>query len=238
MWRVKPNWDSIEQDYMRTDLSMAKLAEKHDVNASTLRGRARRGNWKKSGITEPIVSAEIDTLNDRHKLFCSHYLVHFNGTKAYQSAYPDATYDASASGGSRLLRRPDITEELNRLKKEQRDELFVDSIDIMKAYRDQAFADITDYIEFGQEEYEKFNNDSGEMETKIGSYVRLKPDTEVDGTLIQEVRQGRDGVVVKLYDKQKALAELQALMDDTSDSAREIIVIKDDWAGDSSGKED
>ena len=43
-------------------------------------------------------------------------------------------------------------------------------------------------------------------------YIHFKPSDEVDGTLIQEVKIGRDGVSLKLYDKQKAMQELIKLL--------------------------
>ena len=102
-------------------------------------------------------------------------------------------------------------------------------MDIKREWAKQAFADITDFVEFGQEEY--ITQDSeGNPVIKIGSYVRLKNDVEVDGTLIQEVRQGRDGVTLKLHDKQKALEKLQESLETSGSNRREVIVIKDDWA--------
>ncbi|WP_446923983.1 terminase small subunit, partial [Klebsiella pneumoniae] len=80
-------------------------------------------------------------------------------------------------------------------------------------YVKQAFADITDFTEFGYDEYpfkdingeEVIDEGTGEVKTYKVSNVSLKDSNEVDGTLIQEVKKGKDGVSVKLYDKQKAM---------------------------------
>ncbi|MGE7922365.1 terminase small subunit [Viridibacillus arvi] len=45
------------------------------------------------------------------------------------------------------------------------------------------------------------------------SYVDLVESIEVDGTLITEVKQGRDGISIKLADKMKALDFLTKHMD-------------------------
>ena len=41
--------------------------------------------------------------------------------------------------------------------------------------------------------------------TKIVNTVRFKDSTEVDGTILSEVKQGKDGASIKLPDRMKAL---------------------------------
>ena len=62
-----------------------------------------------------------------------------------------------------------------------------------------AFSDINDYLEYGNEEVE------GEFGPYIKNYVNIKQSFEVDGTLISEISQGKDGIKIKLQDKMKAL---------------------------------
>ncbi|WP_368488256.1 terminase small subunit [Clostridium sp. BJN0013] len=40
------------------------------------------------------------------------------------------------------------------------------------------------------------------------NYIDFKEISEVDGSLIQEIKQGKSGASIKLYDKQKALDTL------------------------------
>src|SRR5690606_34518495 len=79
-----------------------------------------------------------------------------------------------------------------------------------------------DYVEFGQREqqvigmygpvYEgKGKNKKPVMETV--NYVELKDSSQVDGTIITEVSQGKDGIKVKLADKMKALEKLEKYFD-------------------------
>lgn len=127
-------------------------------------------------------------------MFCLFYLQHFNATKAYQQAY-QCDYKTANANGSRLLADASINQELHLLKIEMQQDIFVEAKDIMREYVKQAFADITDYVEFGNY-------------GKKGSYVTFKDSDEVDGSIIQEVKKGKDGVSIKLYDKQKAMNEL------------------------------
>ena len=49
--------------------------------------------------------------------------------------------------------------------------------------------------------------------TKIVNVVQFRESDEVDGTLISEVRQGKDGASIKLADRMKALEWLSEHMD-------------------------
>lgn len=56
-------------------------------------------------------------------------------------------------------------------------------------------------------------NDLGDVEQKEINYVDFNESTMVDGTIITEVKQGRDGISVKLADKMKALEMLSKYFD-------------------------
>ena len=79
--------------------------------------------------------------------------------------------------------------------------------DIFQKYIDIAFADVTDFTDFGNLE---IDTENGPMTV---SYVNLKSAGEVDGTLINEISKGKDGVKVKLPDREKALRWLSEHMD-------------------------
>ena len=240
------DWKKIRKEYESSKITMKDLAEKHGVKASTLRSRKSRENWqqdatqqpekkvathrnkKKSVATQKVIEElnNNDDLTEKQKQFCLLYLKYFNATKAYQEAY-DVNYKTANANGSRMLVNASIKSELERLKKTQRTELYIDSLDVKKEWLKQSFADITDFVEFGPIERSKVDELTGEMETWMDSEVLLKPDSEVDGTLIQEVKRGRDGVSLKLYDKQKAMDRLEEFLKETSVSERAINIIND-----------
>ena len=78
----------------------------------------------------------------------------------------------------------------------------------MREYMKIAFADITDFVEFGSKKTRVFNED-GEFSDVDRSFVKLKDSSSVDGSVLQEVKVGRDGVAIKLLDKMKALDTLK-----------------------------
>lgn len=180
---------------------------------------------KKSTKREPIadeVKAVIENteLNDRQRLFCIYYIEDFNATKAYKKAY-DCNYDTARRNGSRMLTNADIKKEIDRLTNECLHEQEVSAKLLNKrlfeAYMRIAFADIGDYLSFGQEEQKvwKMNEDgsyqpvidpeTGEQKTRKYNVVNLNKSEDVDTTIISEISEGKDGVKVKLHDKMKAL---------------------------------
>ena len=61
--------------------------------------------------------------------------------------------------------------------------------------------------------------------TKVINVVRFKESSEIDGTLLSEVKQGKDGASIKLLDKMKAiefLAKYSGLLDTVTKEKLEI----------------
>src|SRR5690606_4258686 len=120
---------------------------------------------------------ENDELTDKQRLFCIYYIKYFNATKAYQKAY-GCDYFTAKTNGSKLLAKTNISSEIDRLKAEQVNELKLDVRDILQKYIDIAFADMTDFVEFGRETIA--DAETG-FEYEVNK-VKLKDSSEVDGT--------------------------------------------------------
>ncbi len=70
-----------------------------------------------------------------------------------------------------------------------------------------------------------------ERETEDGSItnynvVRIKPSTEIDGRIVTQISQGRDGITVKLADKMRALDFLAKNMGMLSADVKERLAIE------------
>lgn len=128
--------------------------------------------------------------------FCVYYLQDFNAKRAAKRAgYKQEYY------GFTLLKKKKIKDELERLRDEMGD-LFLNGRDILDLYIRIAFADITDYIEFGNNEIDGSN------------FVRLKSSKQIDGQLVEEVSVTSGGSgKLKLPDKAKALEKLEKFFD-------------------------
>lgn len=123
-----------------------------------------------------------------------------------------------------MIKKRVLKEEIFHLKQERLNREFLSEADIFQKYIDIAFADITDYMTFGTEEVPVMamygpvkikNPETGEEKqlTKIVNTVRFKDSSEVDGTILSEVKQGKDGASIKLSDRMKALQWLSDHMD-------------------------
>ncbi|MEZ3516052.1 MAG: terminase small subunit [Lachnospiraceae bacterium] len=147
----------------------------------------------------------------------------FNATKAYQKAY-GCNYHSAMQNGSRLLKNDKVKNEIFKMKQEKLNREFLSESDVFQKYIDIAFADITDYLEFGTEEIpvtslhgpvKIIDPDTGEEKqlTKIVNKVRFKDSAQLDGTILAEVKQGKEGASIKLADRMKALQWLSEHMD-------------------------
>jgi phage terminase small subunit len=142
-------------------------------------------------------------LTDKQKLFCIYYPKCFNATKAAIKA--GYSKDTAYSIGFNLLKKVEIKTEIQRLKQNKLNRAMLSPDDIFQRYLDVAFSDMTDYAEFGKKRIKIGEKEDGTPEMIEINYVDFKDSKEVDGTLIQEVSKGKDGVRIKLQDKMKAL---------------------------------
>ena len=185
----------------------------------------KKGAHKKEAVAEDVSQVVInDELTDQQQLFCLYQSRMFNYTKAYMKAYPGCTYASAAVLGSRLMKNQLIRETIEQLKQNHMNREMLKQEDIFQKYMDIAFADVTDYVSFGRENIQVIrafgpvmveNKETGEKEVleKEVNTVKFKQSEDVDGTLITEVKQGKDGVSIKLVDKMKALQWLADHMD-------------------------
>jgi phage terminase small subunit len=169
---------------------------------------------KHSAVTD-LENAE---LTDKQRLFCIYYTKYFNATKAYLKAY-DCDYNTAMVNGCKLLINTKVKDTIAVLKADKLKGAMLEPGDVLQKYIDIAFADISDFVVFGQEEVEVMGpfgpvvDKDGEKVTKMVNSVKFRSWTNVDGTLISEIGQGKDGAKLKLYDKMKALDWLANHMD-------------------------
>lgn len=183
--------------------------------------KGNKTNSKKEPIADEVKEVLENTkLTDKQRLFCVHYIKCFNATKAYQKAYGCSYATANVEGFNTLV-KPSVKAEIEKLKKNKLNRAMLSEDDIFQKYIDIAFADISDYLTFGQKELparnpitgEKIIDDDGKEVTYTVNYVDFKESSEVDGTIISEVSKGKDGIKVKLQDKMRALQWLTEHMD-------------------------
>ncbi len=162
----------------------------------------------KSAPTRKKKAVDSTALTAKERAFCVAYLRTYNPVSAARQA---GIYKrASTDEGYELLLKPHIQLYIQKLKKAQSAKLLVDGADIVKKYMDIAFADVFDFVRFGYTGVATDGADSlGITISNIDDEnMRMFLPTAVDGSLVTEIKQGKDGITVKLADRMKALAWL------------------------------
>lgn len=236
---MKEKYELAYEDYL-AGMKQKEIAKKYDTTINTVKSWSRRYEWskkKKNGahqnksvhtkkeckkIAEEIV--EISELDEERQLFCIYYLKYHNKVKAYQKVKPSTPYNSACVMASRWSKEPAVIEEINRLKKELYEDALLDPHDIVQKYIDIAFADINDYLEYGREEVPVIvkNPITGEDEIlkQTVNMVKFKESAYVDGTILSEVKKGKDGASIKLSDRMKALDWLSKHMNLATEEQR------------------
>jgi len=164
---------------------------------------------EKRNVPKPKASKSMSlstvVITEKQMLFCSYYIKYRNKTKAYMKAY-ECSYESACSNAFALWKNIEVRGYIDQQLKEFRDNIGLEAQDIIQKYIDIAFADITDFMEFGIKEIESPDEKTGGIKKEIFNYVDFKNSCDIDGTLISEVKQTKDGgVSLKLNDKMKAL---------------------------------
>lgn len=233
-----PDYELAEVDYMQ-GMKYKDIAAKYNVSINTVKSWKTRYKWNRDSVhtdkkvciqkkkvapkKEKLIAEEVEEvlenteLTDKQRLFCIYHTKYFNATKAAIKA--GYSKDTAGVIGYQLLQKTSIKNEIDRLKQNKLNRAMLSPDDVFQKYIDIGFADITDYVEFGQEEvpimtmFGPAKDEEGNELTKMVNVVKFKQATEVDGTIISEVKQGKDGASIKLYDKMKALQWLSDRLD-------------------------
>lgn len=130
-------------------------------------------------------------MTKKQKIFADEYLIDLNATRAYRVAYPSVKKDETASqAGSRMLRNVKVQEYISERmqEREQRTEVTQDMV--VKELAAIAFSKATDYVEVK------------------GGTVSIKDTGSLSDEQIRAIagiKEGRNGIEIKLSDKEKAL---------------------------------
>lgn len=265
MPRAKNAKAEVARKLYEQGILLKDIAEQLDVPEGTVRSWKKRYDWDNATLQKPECNvakesarkkkvqqavaadtasvSENPDLNEKQRLFCLYYVRCFNAVKAYQKAY-GCSYETACGHGHELLKKVEIIAEINRLKQSRLNRELLDEHDIFQKYMDIAFADITDFVEFGQEEEyvigqfglvqveDPVTGKKAPLKQKVNT-VRFRESDSIDGTLITEVKNGKNGASIKLADRMKALEWLAEHMDiATEEQKARIAVLKMKSAGD------
>lgn len=205
---MKQHHDDCLRKYIadRGEVSVKVLSRVGKVPQSYVRNWIKEEGWTQYVYEDPedVVhlsektqefiksAAEEYGLSEKEELFCYHYMKTLNATQAALRAGYSPAY--SYNLGYNLLKKKAVQDFIKAARAQMCEELFLDPLDIIRMWAKIAMADMNDYINI----------------TPGG--VTLRASKQVDGQLITEVKEGKDGVTIKLADKMKALDRLSSYL--------------------------
>lgn len=130
-------------------------------------------------------------MTKKQKIFADEYLIDLNATRAYRTAYPSVKKEETArANGSRLLTNANVAKYIEERMKERQERTEITQDRVLEELAAIAFGKITDYL--GVED--------GRVKIKDTKMLNEQQIRAVAG-----IKEGRNGIEIKLNDKEKAL---------------------------------
>jgi phage terminase small subunit len=134
-------------------------------------------------------------LTAKQKIFADEYLIDLNATRAYKVAYPRVKKDETArANSSRMLTNANVAVYVEKRMKDREKRTEITQDMVLKELAKIGFADVTDFVT---------------IENKgILRVVEVKPTDEMPRDkmgAIAGIKEGANGIEIKLNDKGKAL---------------------------------
>ena len=130
-------------------------------------------------------------MTDKQKIFADEYLIDLNATRAYRVAYPNVKKDETAAvNGSKMLRNTKVTKYIQERMEERQKRTEVTQDRVIEELAASAFAKATDYVEIR------------------GGRVVIKDTVQLSDAQVRAIsgiKEGANGIEIKLNDKEKAL---------------------------------
>lgn len=134
-------------------------------------------------------------MTEKQKLFADEYLIDLNATRAYRVAYPSVKRDETAkSAGSRMLTNVNVAKYIKERMEERQKRTEVTQDRVVEELAAIAFSKATDYVEI--------------RSNGVAGVVIIKPTSELSDAQIRAIagiKEGANGIEIKLNDKEKAL---------------------------------
>ena len=130
-------------------------------------------------------------MTKKQKIFADEYLIDLNATRAYRAAYPSVKKDETArANGSRMLTNANVAKYISERMQERQQRTEVTQDMVVKELAAIAFARATDYAA-----------------VKGGTVCIKNTDALSDDQIraIAGIKEGANGIEIKLNDKEKAL---------------------------------
>lgn len=130
-------------------------------------------------------------LTPKQKLFADEYLIDLNATRAYKEAYKSVKKDETArTNGSRMLTNANVSKYIKERMNERSRRTEITQDNVLKELATIAFAKVTDFV------------------TIENGVVIVKDTKDIPKDLlpaIASIKEGKNGIEVSFYNKDKSL---------------------------------
>ena len=160
-----------------------------------------------------IAESEVVLLTEKQKRFADEYLIDLNATRAYKAAYPKVKKDdVAAQAGSRMLRNVKVSAYIEKRIKEREKRTEITQDMVLKELAAIGFANGSDFAKVVERTMkDKLGNfiidgNTGEpIKCKTVDLILTDDLPEEKKKAISGIKEGANGIEVKLNDKVKAL---------------------------------
>lgn len=150
---------------------------------------------------------EEPKLTPKQELFCQYYAKNNNALQSYLKAY-GCSKETAIAHAYECVEKRGVKKRVAELKAKQRLDPSVTKEDMILHCLKVVGADIGEYLRFSNQEI-TITDKKGNEFTKRVNVITLEDSDKVDTNVIAEVKQGRDGISVKLEDKRWAWEKLE-----------------------------
>ena len=157
---------------------------------------------------------KTEQLNPKQELFCQYYAKNNNALQSYLKVY-ECSKESAMAAAYKLLENIRVKERVAELKAQQRLDINVTKEDLILYCLRVVAADPGEYLKFKKEEIPVITkkgvltDENGKVVTRPLNVISVEDSEKLDTGVITEIRQGRDGLSIKLEDKKWAWEKLE-----------------------------
>jgi phage terminase small subunit len=150
-----------------------------------------------------IMAKKREELTTRQLAFIDEYLICMNGTQAYMTAYPKASYDTARANSSKLLVNASIKAEIERRMEEHA----LPSYEALKRLTDIARGSFLPFMRLDNDGhvYFNFNDDEAKKHFHLIKKIKSKKHSHSSGKNDEQAEITEQWVEVELHDALRAL---------------------------------
>lgn len=158
-------------------------------------------------------------LTEKQHRFVQEYLIDFNATQAaIRAGY---SKESARTIGMENLTKPSIKAAIKAAQAEYAESVNISKERLLAEYAKVAFADLGQFVGFRTiKTMVGVDDETGEPVFDHQTVIDLKPSDEVETAAIQEIKQVKGNVTIKLYDKRGALDSISKMLGYLTDKAQ------------------